>query len=113
MAEERKEDFVLPRTSICETKEAVVLEAEMPGVGKDGVEVNVKGDELEIIGRREAEEKKMDYLSCERCTRNYRRVFVLSDVIDGSKINAKMENGVLTLTLSKREELKPKKIEIE
>lgn len=107
------EQFVLPRASVFESKDSVVLELEMPGVARDGVDVTVEKDELTIIGKR----RPTDYSGCEvyqreRLPFDFKRSFVLSDVIDTGKISAQFDNGVLKLTLDKSDLLKPKKITI-
>jgi len=84
----------------------------MPGVGKDGLEITVEGNELTITGRRVAEPVNGEALFRERNTLNYRRTFELDPAIDHTRITAKMEAGVLTLTLLKSERVKPRKIAV-
>lgn len=106
------EEFVSPEVNIFETAEGYVLEAEMPGVGKDGLEITVEGNEITITGRRNPESASGDLLFRERNVSNYRRGFELDPAIDTSRISAKMEAGVLTLTLPKSERVKPRKIAV-
>ena len=105
--------FASPEVNIFETKDGYVLEAEMPGVGKDGLEVTVEGNELTIVGRRSQETVTGEALFCERQRYDFRRVFELDPAIDTGKVSAKMEQGILTLTLPKSERVKPRKINIE
>jgi len=105
-------EFVSPEVNIFETQEGYVLEAEMPGVNKDGLEITVAGNEITIVGRRTSEAASGEPLFRERTTADFRRVFELDPAIDTSKINAKMNQGVLTLTLPKSEEVKPRKITV-
>jgi HSP20 family protein len=104
--------FVTPAANILETAEGYVLEAEMPGVGKDGIEVTVENGELIIVGRRADKETQGTALYRESRPLDYRRVFDLDPAIDTTKITAKIDQGVLTLTLPKAEEVKPRRIQV-
>ncbi len=103
---------VSPEVNIFETKDGYVLEAEMPGVRKEGLEVTLEGNEITLVGRRESEPIQGETLFRERPTANYRRVFELDPAIDTSKIAARIEQGVVTLTLPKSEAVKPRKITV-
>ena len=105
-------EFVAPEVNIFETQEGYILEAEMPGVNKDGLEITTAGNEITIVGRRMGEASSGEPLFRERSTADFRRVFELDPAIDTSKIAAKMQQGVLTLTLPKSEEVKPRKIPV-
>ena len=109
---ETQNAFVVPEVNIFATKDGYVLEAEMPGVNKEGLEVTLEGNELTIRGRRDVEVPKGEILYRESRGLDYRRVFELDPAIDGSKISARMEQGVLELLLPKAEKLKPRKIAI-
>jgi HSP20 family protein len=113
-AAERTEyqEFVTPVVNIFETKDGYALEAEMPGVNKDGLEITLEGNEITILGRRAAEPVNGEVLFRERSTADYRRVFELDPAIDTGKISAKMEQGMLMLTLPKSERVKPRKITV-
>jgi HSP20 family protein len=106
----RREQYVAPQVNIFENKEGYVLEAEMPGVNKEGLEVTVEDNEITIVGRRSTETAPGQTLFRERHAADYRRVFDLDPAIDTSKISARVEQGVLTLTLPKSEKVKPRKI---
>ncbi len=106
------EEFVSPVVNISETKYSFVLEAEMPGVNKDGLEITLENNELTIIGRRNRETVSGEPLFGERHTAHFRRVFELVPAIDTGRINAKADQGVLTLTLPKSERVKPQKITV-
>lgn len=108
----RKTTWFNPLANIFETKDGYVLEAEMPGVNKEGLEITVENNELTIIGRRSDTAMSGDVVYRESRDLDYRRVFDLDPSIDSGKISAKMENGVLTLTLPKAESVKPRKIQI-
>ena len=104
--------YISPRVNITETKDGYLLEAEMPGVNKGGLEISLEGTELTLIGRRQEQVQGMDLLYRESANRDYRRVFVLDPTIDSAKIDAKIENGVLRLHLPRAEQLKPRKIQV-
>jgi HSP20 family protein len=106
-------ESVSPEVNIFETKEGYLLEAEMPGVSKEGLEITLEGTEMTIVGRRQAEVVPGDALFRERHPADYRRVFELDPAIDTSKISAKMEQGLLTLALPKSEKVKPRKIAVD
>jgi HSP20 family protein len=111
-ASERTEcqEFVVPVVNIFETGAGYALEAEMPGVSKDGLEITLEGNEITIVGRRAREPVSGELLFRERSAADYRRVFELDPAIDTNKISAKMEQGMLILTLPKSEQVKPRKI---
>jgi len=104
--------YVTPDVNIYETKDGYALEAEMPGVNKAGLEITLEGHEITIVGRRNAEVVSGEPLFRERHGADYRRVFELDPAIDTSRINARMNQGVLFLTLPKSEAVKPRKITV-
>jgi len=103
-------NYLTPLANIVETSDGYVLEAEMPGVDKNGLQVTVENGELVILGRRTAYESPGTLLYGETRPVDYRRVFEIDHSIDSARITAKVENGVLTLTLPKAEAVKPRKI---
>jgi HSP20 family protein len=105
--------YVSPEVNIFETSDGYVLEAEMPGVDKEGLEVTLEGNEMSIVGRRKDEVTPGEPLFRERTLADYRRVFELDPAIDTAKIAAKMDQGLLTLTLPKSERVKPRKITVD
>ena len=105
-------DYLAPEVNIYETGEGYVLEAEMPGVNKDGLEITLEGTEITIVGRRGHESLPGAPLLRERQVADFRRLFELDPAIDTGKINAKMNQGVLTLTLPKSEQVKPRRITV-
>jgi HSP20 family protein len=104
--------YVSPRVNITENKDGYLLEAEMPGVNKEGLEISLEGNELTIVGRRGNEPTELQPVYRESSNRDFRRVFVLDPTIDTSRIEARMENGVLKLHLPKAEQVKPRKITV-
>ncbi len=105
-------EYVSPEVNIYETKDGYMLEAEMPGVSKEGLEITLEGNEITIVGHRKAEAVAGTPLFRERGLSDYRRVFELDPAIDTARINAKMEQGLLSLTLPKSERVKPRKITV-
>lgn len=108
----QKVTYTTPLANIRETKDGYVLEAEMPGVAKDGLEVTVENGELAIVGRRAVVAEAGRSVYRESRGTDYRRVFELDPSIDSGKISAKIEQGVLTLHLPKAESVKPRKIAV-
>ncbi len=106
------EHFVAPEVDIFETKDGYVLQAEMPGVNKQGLEIMLEGNTLTLVGRRSEVPPKAEWVYRESRPIHYRRVFELDPAIDAAKISAKMEQGILTLELPKAEKVKPRKIGI-
>lgn len=104
--------FLTPEVNIFETKDQYVLEAEMPGVNKEGLEVTLEGNLLSLVGRRTDDAPKAELLYRESRPADFRRVFELDPAIDTAKITAKMDQGVLTLALPKAERVKPRKIAV-
>ena len=84
----------------------------MPGVRKEGLEVTVENNELTIVGHKPPQESKGNVVYRESSSADYRRVFDLDPSIDTHKIGAKMEQGVVVLTLPKTEAVKPRKIAV-
>jgi len=111
---EREREFFVPAVNIFETDHQYVVEADLPGVSKEGLEVTIEDNELTIIGRRGDfhDEANGEVLYQETRPGDFRRVFELDPTIDTAKINAKMQQGVLTLTLPKAEKVKPRKISV-
>ena len=107
-----RQDFVAPEVDIFETADGYILEAEMPGVNKDGLEITLEGTEITLTGHRSPEAAREPALLRERHTADFRRVFELDPAIDTARIAAKMDQGILTLTLPKSERVKPRKIAV-
>lgn len=104
--------YVRPFANVSETPDGYLVEAELPGVGKDGVEVTLENDELTVVGRRAQGAAPGQLLYRESRTADFRRVFQLDKSIDAGRISAQLEHGVLRLQLPRAESVKPRKIEI-
>ena len=109
----REPGFITPFANIHERSDAYLVEVEMPGVRKDGLEITVANNELTIIGHRSQEKVPGEVFYRESRDADFRRVFDLDPSIDAGKINAKIEDGILKLTLPKSERVQPKKIAVE
>ena len=107
------QEFETPAVNICETKDEVIVEAEMPGVDKNRLEVRTEGHELVIIGHRRHAEESGEILFQEIPRSDFQRVFTLGDYIKASDIKASFKDGILTLRIPKSEEVKPRKIEVQ
>ena len=105
-------EYVAPPVNIYETKTDYILEAEMPGVNKDGLEVTLDGNEITIHGRRAPETTAGEPLLCERYPAEFRRVFEIDPMLDTAKISAKVEQGLLTLVLPKSSRQQPRRIAV-
>jgi HSP20 family protein len=103
----------VPNADIYETKDALTVILEMPGVEKNNVDVRVEDDVLRVTGQLDLSKYKgLVPLYTEYNIGNYARNFRLSNKIDQNKIAAELKDGVLWLTLPKAEEAKPRTIEI-
>lgn len=103
-----------PAVDISETSENYLIAAELPGLTKEDVKVSYEDGVLSIRGekRQEREEKGKNYHRVERSYGNFERSFRLPSRILIDKIDAKFKDGILTLTLPKAEEARPKEIPI-
>jgi len=106
-------EFVSPPVNILESNEGYVLEAEMPGVSKEGLEVTLEGNEMTIVGHRRTETPGNQTVFRESQLADFKRVFELDPAIDTAKISARIDQGVLKLTLPKSEKVKPRRITVE
>ena len=103
----------LPTADIFEAEDALHVVLEMPGVEKDNINISVREGVLNIEGRLDfAKYKDLQPLYTEYNVGNYSRSFRLSTSIDQNKIGAELKDGVLSLTLPKLEEAKPRTIQI-
>ena len=106
------EQFIAPPASVIEAGDGYTLEIEMPGVTKDGLDISVENNELTIIGRRSLPRVEGTLVHQESRPENFRRTFELDPSIDADRISAKVEQGLVTLTLPKAEHVKPRKITV-
>ena len=104
-----------PPVDIYENENDIVLRAELPGVNPKDVEVKVEDNTLYLKGERkfEKETKEENYHRVERSYGSFARSFSLPNSINSEKVKAEFKDGLLTLTLPKREEAKPRTIKID
>ena len=108
----KAEQFITPPASVREIGDGYTLEIEMPGVKKDGLEISVENNELTIIGRRSRPAVEGTLIHRESRPENFRRMFEIDPSIDADKISAKIDQGLVTLTLPKAEHVRPRKITV-
>ena len=101
------EDSYVPSVNTLEGKEAYILDVDLPGVAKESIKIDVKDKELIISGERvlNSEHKKEDYYKFESRYGTFKRTFTLPEDADAEHITAKSDNGVLTLSIPKLEEV--------
>lgn len=102
-----------PPTDIFETENALQLKVDLPGHDPKSIDVRLEGDKLTIASKRtEDAPKEGRYLRKGRTDEEYNLSFSLPKTVDGSNPEARFDSGVLTVTLPKREESKPRSIEV-
>lgn len=101
-----------PAFEVKETSEAYILKADLPGVTEAELEIAVHNNVLTVSGSRVAEERKdgESFTLYERQFGSFSRSFALPDLADGERVEAKLDSGVLTLSIAKKAEAKPRKI---
>lgn len=106
-----QERYITPPVDIYETEDGLLVKADLPGVAKEGLDVRVENSLLTIRGKA-AHAAPGDPVYQEYELVNFFRQFELNERVDQSKISAELKHGVLTLTLPKAEEVKPRQIEV-
>jgi HSP20 family molecular chaperone IbpA len=108
-----QERAIRPAMDIFEDDTGITVQADMPGVPRDGLEIHIERDVLSIEGKIDiAMPEGMQPLYADVQSSRYRRSFTLSRELDGERIEAGLRDGVLTLRIPKREERRPRKIEV-
>ena len=104
---------MVPAVDVLENEAGITLKADLPGVSRDGLNIRVDGETLTIEGQVDlGDVQALEPVYAEIRTAQYKRSFVLSRDLDTSKIDASMKNGVLTLTVPKLEQAKPRRIAV-
>jgi HSP20 family protein len=104
-----------PNVDIVENEKDYTIHADLPGLEKKDVKIEIKDGVLSISGEKKQEKKEKEkgkYHYYQRSYGSFKRSFALSDDIDEKKINAKLNNGQLELVFQKKEKVEPKAIEI-
>ncbi|MBI5681744.1 MAG: Hsp20/alpha crystallin family protein [Deltaproteobacteria bacterium] len=104
-----------PVVDIYETDDNIVMKAELPGIDKKDVSIEVKDNMLVLKGERrfEKEVKEDNYHRMERSYGSFQRTFTLPNIVEKDNVSAKYKDGVLEITLPKSKEAKPKQIKVE
>jgi len=102
--------YLLPAVNIIETGDSYVIDAEMPGVNREGLVITLEGNTLTLTGRRNIAPPRGEALYVESKPAGFQRVFELDPTVDTSKVSAHLEQGLLRLHLPKAERVKPRKI---
>ena len=110
---QRQVQYATPLADVESNKQGYTIHAEMPGVNKSGLEITVENGELTIVGHRHLEEFSGEPVYREIRNNDFRRVYELDPAIDTTGITARIDDGVLTLTLPKAESVKPRKITVD
>ncbi len=105
-------DWFTPSCEISEDKTNYLLKFDLPGVPKEKVKVEIVDDQLTVHAERQEEKNDQKKCMSEICYGSYTRSFVLPGPVDEKKVNAKFDNGVLSLTIPKTKLLKAKEIVI-
>jgi HSP20 family protein len=110
----REPSAFMPTFEVKETNETFLIKADLPGVDEKNLDINLHNGVLTVAGHRDAEERKEGeaFALYERQYGSFTRSFSLPDVADGERIEAKLDKGVLTLSIPKKAEAKPRKIAI-
>ena len=105
----------VPAIDIIETADSIVMRAELPGVNRENIDIQVRDNTLTLKGERtfERDVKDENYLRIERSYGAFQRAFNLPTVIQQDKIKAVFRDGVLEMTIPKAEEAKPKQVKID
>jgi len=104
-----------PAVDIQETKDGFVVEAELPGMKQEEIQITIVDNTLTLKGerKREQEVREDGYTRVERAYGTFQRALALPSVVDANKVRAKYKDGVLTIELPKKEEAKPKEIKVQ
>ena len=94
------------------TPDEIVIQANMPGVKPEDVEITLQGDTLILRGSRPAPLENVNYVLQERTFGDFQRTLTINVPVDADKAEARFENGLLTLTIPKAEAVKPKTIQV-
>jgi len=103
-----------PSVDLAETEENVIVKAEIPGIDPKEVDISIQDNNLIIKGEKkeEKEEKGKNYYRMERSFGKFSRSVELPSTVDTNNVSAECKNGVLEIKLPKKEELKPKQIQV-
>ena len=110
----QQEQAILPAVDIFENESGITVQADMPGVSRDRLDVHIDSDTLAIEGVADIPMPAgMDAIYADIRSKRYQRSFSLSRELDTERIEANLKDGVLTLHIPKREEHRPRRIEVQ
>jgi len=104
----------VPPVDIYEDEQSITLKMEVPGVAQENLNLHLENNTLTVSGERKFEknEKEENFHRIERRYGSFTRSFTLPNTVDGEKVNAAYDNGILSIQLAKKAEAKPKQIKI-
>ena len=104
-----------PLVDIYDAGDAIVIKAELPGVKKEDVAIEVKGNALTISGERaqDADIREESYYRRERCCGTFQRAFTLPDTVSADHVKASFKDGILKVEISKPEQEAPKQVTVD
>jgi HSP20 family protein len=104
----------VPSFEVKETKDGYVFKADLPGIKEKDLDISLTGSRLTVSGRREEEQRQEEerYFTYERSYGSFSRSFTLPEGVDAENVQAELKDGVLTLNVAKKPEVKAKKIEL-
>ncbi|MGC4044388.1 MAG: Hsp20/alpha crystallin family protein [Armatimonas sp.] len=103
-----------PAVDVAETEDALYVRAEVPGMSRDDIDIELSGETLTLRGERkfESEDKKDNFVRIERRYGKFSRSFTLATPIQIDKVSANYRDGILEIVLPKSEETKPRKVQV-
>jgi HSP20 family protein len=110
----RESEITIPSLDVYEEKDDIVVKAELPGMDKNDIEVNISDSHLTLKGEKKKEEKveEENYYRCERSYGSFLRTVDLPAEVQADKIKASFKNGILEVRLPRSEESKTKEIKV-
>jgi HSP20 family protein len=104
----------MPAADIYEDRDKITVRAELPGMNKEDIDISLHEGVLSISGERKDAEELADAEVCraERFVGRFQRAFTLNAPVNSDQVSAAYKNGILTVTLPKKEEAKPRQIEV-
>ncbi|MBP6965569.1 MAG: Hsp20/alpha crystallin family protein [Armatimonadetes bacterium] len=103
-----------PPVDVVEDDDKIVVKAELPGMKREDIDIELSGEQLTIRGERkfESEEKKDNYVRIERAYGQFQRTFTIGVPVKSDQVKAAYKDGILEVTIPKSEEIKPKKVDV-
>ncbi|MBU0983457.1 MAG: Hsp20/alpha crystallin family protein [candidate division Zixibacteria bacterium] len=111
---DRRADTFIPKANILESQDKLVFTFEVPGMNKDDIQVTITDRVLSVKGRREdrRESEKAHFVRREMLTGEFERQFTLPEAVRTDDIQAAYSNGILTIELEKKDEVKPRQVDV-